>query len=399
MATSITERPYTYSFSENEIRYLLTVTDPDAAGCEIQVEIYTRSIGGTAAKLTGFSLYPGADGIIYCHIKSYLKSILEPQLPNAAGATVQAVSSQVAYFYIKYREVTTALPDPTWQSDESNERVALIGGVEQQAFKRNNFFVSYLATNKTFLTWRPNKDNFVFIDQVHFLTFLLTAVTASITVKVTTYFTDGTSLVTTSAKTVGNDILFHIKAGAKGLGLDALDITKKLWYYEVSVLAADNTVLANPKPFYIEYKPVYAYNEFNYFNSLGGWDSLRIMGDTLWSLDINADDVEHVVYNDSFASNTPQPQYSQANIYKKDNYKGDAGWQRSKLLQEVLVELLISKNIVELRDERWIKIINLKKTTDMRFSGDKKWSFPVEWSYGYSDAVFTPKGLSLGPGS
>lgn len=399
MSTTITERPHLHSFSLNEIRYILNVSDPTVAGCAVDIELYYHGITDTVGILfKSFTLTPSPDGNVFCHVKDYLDSLLSTQLPVIAGATIQAVNDQVKYFYIKYREISTADPTPIWKTDEANKRIVLLGGVEQMQFERNNFFVSYLVATKTFLTWQP-ANRFVFADEKLYLTFLLTT-PDDFTVQIHAVFTDLTSHNTSIAYTAGGNVLFRIKAGAKDLGLDVVDTSKQLYYYEIQVVkTSDSGILASPYRFYLEYRPLYSFTDISFFNSLGGLDAVRIKGEVAWSIENTGDDVEHITGSQAYNTDRPMAQYSQANQLKKDNYKGDAGWRRTPAQQEALVELLISKGRYQIVNGRWIGIVNLKKSLDLRLTTDKKWSFPVEWSYGYSDSVFTPKWLSLGTGA
>lgn len=396
MSVTITERPHTHNFSFNEIRYVLQVTDPAAPGCAVDIELYYHDVTDSVGILfKSFTLTPAPDGSVYCQLKDYLDSLLKPQLPVITGAIVQPVRDQVKYFYIRFRQVTTANPEPQWKTDAANKRIVLLGGVEQMKHQGNNFFASYLNTTKAFLTWQPS-NRFVFANERHYLTFLL-ASPADFTVQVHTVFTDLSSHNNSFAFTAGSDVLFRIKTGAHDLGIDAIDTSKKLYYYEVQVVkTADGGILAAPHRFYLEYRPLYGFTDILFFNSLGGIDAVRVKGEVAWSIENSGDDVEHITGNEAINIDSPQAQYSQVNQVKKDNYKGDAGWSRTPIQQEALIELLLSKGRYEIVNSRWIGIVNLKKSLDLRLTTDKKWSFPIEWSYGYSDRVFTPKGIMLG---
>jgi hypothetical protein len=399
MAT-ITERPYKYSFSENEIRYVLTVADPEVEGLEVQFEIYTHSIGEVAAKFVSFSLYAPPDGIIYCHIRSYLKSLLLPTLPDPAGAVVQPARSQLQYFYIRYREVTTADPNADWIDDIGHKSLVVLGGVEQIKFSNNDFIEAYIELNKAFLTWVPQAKRYVFANQLHYLSFLVAFNSPELTVHIDMRYTDGSTAEKDIVYT-NNDgqLLFHVNTGVIGLQLSALQPTKKIWYYEVSVFAkttflVQQILIANAYRFYIDYRQFYYYNDFVYLNSLGGWDSLRLKGEREYTVDTSSTDVEHVIYKDAVDTTTPQRQFSQVNVFKTDKYKADAGYQPSRGQQEAIIELLVSGHIYELIHGRWIGIQNLKKSTDINAASDKKWGLAVEWSYAYTDNSFTPKALT-----
>lgn len=394
----ITERPYKFSFSENEIRYIFNVTNPATQGCAVEVELYYHEVilGGAFTLLTTVTLYPNSDGSVYCHLKDYLKSLLTPTMPNAATGGVQAATDQAKEFYIRYREISAADTQPDWSTDIENKRYVLLGGVEQRVFKRNNFFVNYHAANKCWLTWVPT-NRMVFGTQFNFLTYLHTDNTVmGFDVVYTAVYTDGTSSTATSNISSNSHIVYHIGCSAAPFIISG----KTLHYFEVKVTdPGSSTIRANAYRFYIDYNHYYQYNDFHFINSLGGIDSVRARGDFAWEVAGNKEDVQRVIYRDSLFSINPTAQYGHTNIIKSDVYKGDVGFMFSAKQQEVLVELLISKGIYEWVDGRWIRVLNLKKTQELRNTSDKKWSFAIEWSYGYDDAVFTPKYITLGAGT
>lgn len=398
--TTITERPHNFSFSENEIRYVFNTDDPGAAGCEVETEIhYLSSDLLIDIRMITLSLIPAADGSIYFQIHNYLKSLLTPQLPDPAGDVLQPVTDQFRLYYIRYREKTIAQADPAWTDDVDNKKTALLGGVEQMKFRRNNFFANYLNDTKSFLTWQPGGKR-IFTDQEHYLTFLIGANVTVFTVKVQTIFTDLTTIGITylQSVTAAMSRIWRFRSGLEALGLQLLSPTKKIYYYEVSVTSGTDTIAA-PYRFYVDYNRFYDFHDFHYFNSLGGIDTARLQGQFNRNVNIAADDLEHITNNESFTSSFPKSQYSQANALKRDSYKGDIGWSRSQLQQEVLIELLVSKGIFEIIGGRWIRVINLGKSQDLGNNNEKKWSFPLEWNYGYTDAVFTPKNVLLGAGA
>jgi hypothetical protein len=383
----------------NEIRYILSVTDPNTAGCEVEVEIYYHDITQTqGVLLKSFSLVPPPDGLVYTPVADYLDSLLKHELPSLIGPEIQPINDQVKTYYIRFRQITKADPNPDWQTDIAFKRTVILGGVEQSKFKRNNFFVSYLQSSKAFLTWQPS-GRFVHPDEKQYLTVLLTS-PADFNVKITTWFTDSTSNIKLLPYTSAGNVLFRIKTGAKELGLDNIAPTKQIHFYTVEVINTNNnTTIAAPYRYYIEYRPLYNFYDIAFFNSLGGLDTIRVKGQVDWKIQTTSDDVEHVIYKDTYNTEKPRSQFSQSNTLKRDNYSGDAGWRRTKEEQESLVEILVSKGRYEIIDGRWIGLINLKSTLDLRSNADKTWSYPIEWSYGYTDKVFTPKLTVLGPGT
>lgn len=402
MSTSITERPYKHSFSENEIRYAFAVTDPTTAGCAVEVAIYTLGIAasGAGTLLTSFELTPNPDGTVYCHINSYLKSLLKPQLFDITGQIAQPVTTQCLQYYIQYRQITTADANPSWTDDVANTKIIVQGGVEKMKFKRNNFFVTYQNAAQKFLTWQPS-GRFVFQNQKHFLTYLHTSETATDAyIDITTAFSTGELNNQQIAFTnVTDSKLYHIAAGVEQLGLETIDPTKQIHYYDIRIIDQDDNVLAATHRFYVDYRNFYNSHDFIFFNSLGGWDCLRATGDFKWEIDKELEDASAIIYNDAYNTVEPTSQFFQTNILKKDMYKGDIGFFRTKDQHEAAIELFISKYIFEIIDSRWIRLLNLKKAQDVRNNKSKKWNHAIDWQYAYNDAVFTPKNIMLGAGT
>jgi len=45
MAYQLIERPHKFSFSKNPVRYVFNITNPAAAGCALEIELYSVAIG------------------------------------------------------------------------------------------------------------------------------------------------------------------------------------------------------------------------------------------------------------------------------------------------------------------------------------------------------------------
>jgi hypothetical protein len=176
------------------VRYVLTVADATLPGLFVQVKIMFAKMGaGAFTELYTFEgLKPNADGSVYVYIQSYINSVLNYVLPTINASATDA-GDQVCRFYIQFREVTDADPDPAWTTTEStSERIAIKGGIEQHKASRNNIFVNYIDTQKPFLTWQP-AGRFVFSDEPVYLSFLNRNL-AGFKIKVSMKAIDGTTL-------------------------------------------------------------------------------------------------------------------------------------------------------------------------------------------------------------
>jgi hypothetical protein len=400
MAT-ITERPHGYCYSKNDVRYVLTVADATLPGLFVQVKIMFAKMGaGAFTELYTFEgLKPNADGSVYVYIQSYINSVLNYVLPTINASATDA-GDQVCRFYIQFREVTDADPDPAWVTTEStSERIAIKGGIEQHKASRNNIFVNYIDTQKPFLTWQP-AGRFVFSDEPVYLSFLNRSL-AGFKIKVSMKAIDGATLDHLFDHTADNKIIYHLLVSSAFLGLEAL-LTKKLFYYDVSVVGTDGTtIIVNAMRFYIEYRPVYQFYDLVYHNSLTGIDSVRVCGDTATSYARATVESETGMNINEWNAAAKSHEKYFSNITIQRNYKGNVGSlkTRSKQQQESFIELLISKSIYMRFENWWVPVVNVQAGVDLGNRKNTTDGFAVEWQLSESNEVFTPAGKVFGLGA
>jgi len=173
MAYQLIERPHKFSFSKNPVRYVFNITNPAAAGCALEIELYSLAIGSLTLPgtlITRQTLTPNPDGSLEFYCEDFLNSFLDWELPNLTNNDILACTSQIAKFYIRYRQTTKNNPSPPYATEEENVRIVLKGGVAKEKFDRNNFFINYLPANKPFLTWLPDR-HFVGTEERRYLTY------------------------------------------------------------------------------------------------------------------------------------------------------------------------------------------------------------------------------------
>lgn len=402
MSTSVIERPAVLSFTKNEIRYVFQSTDITPAGFYLQIELYVKELkpGSVFVPVKTFNLKPNSDGKTYLYINDRIDTKTSYVIPAINLPTTNA-NLQAVQFYILFREVTALTPDDDFNETESEKvRTALKGGIEKQKFSRNNYF-NYQSTNKLFFTWQP-QNRFIFSNEFAFLSLYITG--ASRKIKITIKKLDGTIVNETINVDFSEALFWHINVSPGFLNINALAKGDPVMYYEVSILDAADVLLYNSYRFYIEYRPQYTYYDLGFHNSLGGFDTIRVKGDTTWAIERDVTEAEGALTLDGFAATKKPGEITHSYISKRDTYKGDIGFIRTadgsmKAPQEVMIELLISLSIWQLLDSRWVQVIGVQRGVDLRKSSDKKFSFPIEWAIPFYNSVFTPKEINLGLGT
>lgn len=404
MAATVFERPNTYCFSRNEIRYAWNISDPDAAGCYLQIQLYYFTVAdATPVLLKTFILKPTPEGKVYLYIQQYIDSLLTYNIPGSGLCT--AANKQVVFFGVKFREVTDADPTPEYNSSEldDNSRLALKSGIQKEQYGRNNFFINYFDTAKPFFTWRQT-NQFVFSAQNNFISiFLKAGSTANHSLKIRACDTEGT--VTTDVRVLDEiaGYIFHLRVIDTFLDLQTLiGADKILYWYEVSIVHSDdNAVIAvNPFRYYIDYRNFYTYYDVIFYNSLGGIDAVRLRGDYVLNIERNTDAKDNGVDVGNWNATEKTGEYGFANISRKETFKGDMGYVQTQAEKErLMMELLLSKQIYHYQYSRWQPVLNMQRSFDFKATDDKHFNFPVEWQLPFENEVYTPEDVNLGTGT
>ncbi|MGN6293758.1 MAG: hypothetical protein ACTHMV_13525 [Chitinophagaceae bacterium] len=410
MAYQLKERPHRHAFSLNPIRYVVEVNNPEAPGCAVEFQLYVfpieeapvtdvSSFGFNGKLVTTQTLYPNPDGRIEFYLEDFLNSQLDWQLPalflEAGPSSISAVTSQIKRYSIRYRQITKTNLSPAWASDFDNLRLVLKGGVAKEKFDRNNYFINHLYVKKGFLTWQPD-DELIGISEVRCLTYFHHDVELpELRARIRIVYTDGTDFVDFKDFPLApQSLLFHIPCSLKDF---AVDDSKHVWFYEVSVVDPDEVEFAKVYRLFVDYNQYYQQFSFIYSNSLGGIDTVRIRGDYDVEMVRDYADIEKATGGDFSGSILPT-EIGAINISKYEIYKGDAGYLNSKAMQESLQDMLLSENVFRILGGRGLRIVNLQKSQPMGSSDDTRWSFPLQWRYTYNNSSFTPFETSFGNG-
>lgn len=402
MSTTVIERPATLSFTKNEVRYVFESTDITPVGFYLQVELYVKEMkpGSVFVPVKTFNLKPNTDGKTYLYISDRLDTKTTFVLP-AIDSIANNASLQAVQFYILFREITALVPNPDFIETESDKvRTALKGGIEKQKFSRNNYF-NYQSANKLFYTWQP-QNRYIFSNEYAFLSLYITGPDRKL--KITIKKMNGDIVNGVQAIDFSAGIFWHLNISPSVLNVSALAAGADIMYYEVSILDAADAVLYNPYRLYLEYRPQYTVYDLGFHNSLGGFDTVRVKGDTTWSIDRDITEAEGALTLDGWAATYKPGEIGHSYINKRDTFKGDIGFIRTadgsmKNPQEVMIEILISTSVWQFIDSRWVQIIGVQRGVELRKSSDKKFSFPIEWALPFYNSVFTPKSVNLGLGT
>lgn len=401
MAISITQRPHIYCFSKNPVQYTFDVPDFAAAGAFLNIRIYTRVVSaaaGTETLLYDDKIKPPAAAVEY-NLQDILDSALIYQLPNFSGTQIQTDLTHVKEYFITYRFITDADPDPAFFTDADKFRYIVKGGIANPLWDWNNYFINHLQVIKPFLTWQPN-NRFVGLMDEFFITWLNQTATEPLSLNAFVEYTDGTSNgVQIPFGDSGEKQLYNIMAGAEALGLNALEPTKKIYRYILQVEETNNPGNKHTETYnyYIDYRQFYYTKFFHYYNSLGGLECVRIRGEI--QSDINITFSESEKYQGGVIIGTPNTeQYIQSAISKTDSFKAEVGYLHTAAEKDVLQELLLGKFKWERIYSRNMRIYVTTRNAPMANTSERLHSLAIEWRYTFTNTVYTPQSADLGVG-
>lgn len=395
MSTTVVERPASFSFSKNEVRYVFNTTGGISF---LQVKVVYKLAGSMqVVELKTYALNPNPDGKTYLYISKLLAGLLSFVLPDPAQ-DVTSAGKQAIQFAVHFRERTTGDNEPAWNTTETDHwRWLLMGGVEQQVASRNNIF-NLLTQTKQFITWQPS-GRYVFPAEKLWLTFLNLGGLSNISLKITKKLFNANATSTTTALSFGAGPIHHIQVSPLFLGLNADIESKNLHFFEVALVNNDNPAITASYRFYIEYRPLYNAHFFVYQNSIGGIDGCVVSGQIEPTAKRSIEEIETGLDIGDWQTSVKRGERSHLNISSERVYKGDIGFMRTRKQAEAMQELLLSRNIFERFGDRWVPVLNIQSSGNLPSNEDTLFSMPIEWQLPFNNEVYTPDYIDLVKGT
>ena len=392
MAVTLTERPYEVAFSRNPVIYKFrTDTALNTAGLRIDVRLFHREFAGnTFLQIVDVSLVPDSTGSVQVDFQKILDSLLEYQLPTIKSASSEKAYSQVGQFYVDYREATTAAPSPSWTSDLNKSRIVVKGGLPYQQWQGPNFFIKQSGN----LTWQKH-GRYIGHKELSWMTYLHLGANnqEGLNAKVNVWYTDGTNtenavVIPLPVTAAPRYSIFRIPVGYQ-LRLDKLNEEKTIWYYTVRI-AGTTTDLTPEYRYEIDYRNTYSKFTMYFFNSLGGFDSVRLLGNTSKEAKYDQTVAEKTLTDKYYLTTEVAAQSYVTQKIEQIVYKSSIGLVDDGDIVDRARELFLSKSVSIIRFNRWNPVILLNNSIDFGSDADPVKDLPVEWTPGYTNESYSP---------
>lgn len=406
MAIVVQQEPSTRNWSGNPIHYrLYSAAAAGDASIYFEIKIkFKRTDASVYTEVVTLPYYP-FQGVAKIDIQDVLDGLMEyemPTLPQTAEYTAPLFARKMTgAFYIAYREITTAEPDPAWTDTEPELALMVIkGGISFEKWRGDNFWTNYFDVALPFLTWQLN-GRLASLNERMYLAWYnhSTAGAGFIKMRRKITYTDGTiHSADLDCPALAKEVVFF-PSGAAQLELETVIPDKKILFWTMQVWDIENTTpLSEVYKYNVDNR--YDRNEktFNFRNSLGGLDSARVRGSIEDNADRKYQEQESIVQHNYFEGYVILPRVKQADSTELLASKADIGFV-TKEEQDRLREIHHQRECWWEQQNKWLPISIVTGSAKLRLNSDMLWSMPIEYSIATKgDHYYTPQSVDLAEG-
>lgn len=412
MAISLYKRPSDRNWSGNPIHYQLYSAAAEADATNIfEIKILFKRIDAADYSEIVVLPYNPVKGVADIDIQDVLEGLMEYEVPYLQDDPISAFFARkmTGFFYIAWREITTAIPDPAWVTTESaNAKFVIKGGIAWHKWRGDNYWVNYFEPRKPFLTWQGTakvedpRRRLAGLQERMYLAWLNTndIDPAVIAIRRKLVFTDNTNYSLDIICPVSFNEVAFIPAGAAQLKLEEVFSTKKIWYWELQMWDNnDNIPISEIFRYEADNRNFYDVIGLNYRNSLGGMDSVRITGVVDFDQQRQFIEQGSVVMHDYFTGQSITGRVKAVNSTELLVYKGDIGHLK-KEEQQWLRDIHYQREVWWAQQTKWLPVMTMTGNQKLNSSDDQRWGTPIEFSIASGgDRYYTPDSVDLAEGA
>ncbi|MBN8827067.1 MAG: hypothetical protein J0I82_33925 [Spirosoma sp.] len=285
-------------FSRNRIEHIIDPADTslaDRSGLRYYLEVLVPEFSGSSTfkrlvkmpgsekpptTSSGSSVYEGA----FYQLDELLDGFLENKKP-ASGATDMAIISTLTMPYMARETVENNGVLLAASTKAQPNQWLLKAGLSERDFVAWGavFFTSYMSANRPFLTWQPD-NKLVSQQQPEYLAFLLniSPTPATLIRRVRITYRDG-SVETVDKGQLSGSQAYQVVC--LPCGPTALGLSDQVVRYEVWLADGDRNRISEVRTYTIDRQYRSQERWLLLANSLGGWDTLRLLGEGAETLD------------------------------------------------------------------------------------------------------------------
>lgn len=255
---AIVTQPNTYVHAGNPIVYTLNDASAEAT---LKLKIGADLIANITANW--FS------GYVF-DISAYVRAYIASTAPNPASEFSAQESSAITF------DVEIDIVAPAWSEEYTHSFTAIRGGLPKEVYAQDGNFFAYMgfSGNQKLLTHQPLRKPNVSLDSPEYLAFFTATWGATITRNLRILYTDGTEDTSTDDFDKDGNVITCIRCKLEDLGYN-----EEKEVLEYHIFFTDGTRTTRLQIFEVDNSFRRQERFFIFENSLGGWDTLRCVGE------------------------------------------------------------------------------------------------------------------------
>lgn len=391
MPVSLIKNPFEISFTGNPMPFLFNISaseNLDNSTLIVRVLIENSYGSNIFDEIYLQKLYPHENGDVQLDVGTILHPYLDYYMPSPKLSKPVAATGQRKRYKVSYILQTGSNFSAT---QESPVLFAAKGGLSYESWHYKEFFTNIIAQQKKPLLFSAARE-ILQMDETKFVYWMCPQdLVNNQEVIYKIYFDDETSLIVPHAITITGQKwgIYCLPAGFNQAKLD-LQVDPEKTPVKYSIKVQEKTTLAvivEEYFFKIDHRNFYDPFDIVYRNSIGGLESLRLLG----RMEIAAE------YRREEAARTVPPSYYSPNLLaqttdmavEEQGFSGSTQFLTREQCMK-LRDLFLNKGAWQVAQDRLIPIILQNNKTKFYSNKDSLLSVQVEFKNAFTNTFFTP---------
>lgn len=399
MEVTLLKKPHEISFTGNTIPFVFSISPYGINERSMNIKLSVRVLiessynSGIYTEIKNDSFIPNNSGIIQMDVSTILHPYLEYFMPRFDTPVLYNSDKQSKMYKINW---TLTVDDSiVVAATDSDVFTAVKGGIAMEHWHPHEFFTVNVITNKQPLHL-PESGSLSTTNLPKWFYWIYPADDGKDqTVKIKAYYDDGSNSTYTFSNTI---IAGKWQVCCAPIGTDFIidNLTssgKLIVKYEIKVLVDTSTVIAQLLDLYIDYRKFYDTNVIVYRGSLGGLETIELLGAQDFEVDNTINIAQRVLPFSMHYNNALLGQSVQQSAFDIAKYIGYTGYITKASLQK-LRDLFISPEKWQINETgKLIPIVIAGKNVKYFSSKDSVYSMSIEWIQAYQNQYYTPSVL------
>ena len=388
-------------FTKNPIPYSRPQTsNATELNYRIYNEVRVESSPGSNVflKRIAMELEPELGGSTTFYLQQAFRAVFDPQPPvkSDVGNDLYKLTDRSAVYKNAYGDLFDDLEIPG-SLTESGTFLVVYGGISKKQYPAlQDYFTSWLPSNKKFMTWLPYGGIEIDRSQEFYLQYFTSGVPPQLKLLTDIFYDDQTSVLDLEVNTRSNIAygdIYVIPCGSDQLALDTVDPTKTITSYRLWIADHNDANLTDKFTFKLTRfkRPNTRY--FMYLNSLGAHEVLRCTGKASTKVTVQKDTMQQYLGHE-YTALTPEVESFNASLQNSMEYstgflKGKTGLDYLKSLRDIL----LTTKFYDITDGTRKPLVVLAGDMNIEMDEEYRYYLRFKCAEPYVEESFTPDAI------